>query len=126
MAGHGGAGWTHGPLHKATAYGPLVADHRVLLNRYEQHTKNCMACKKALGWVERLRAVTAAVAALGFGAALASLAQSTGAGLALKAALTTKTVAAGALTGLLMTLAWRWLSQTRDKFYFVNYDHATR
>jgi len=120
-AGKGGA-W--GPLHKARGYPPLVRDHRVLLNRYEQHTKNCTACKNALKWIERSRSVAAAIAAVGFGAAIAATVQGA-AQLGIKAVATTS-VAGGAVVGLLATLVWRWLSVLRQKFYFVDYDHATR
>jgi phenylpropionate dioxygenase-like ring-hydroxylating dioxygenase large terminal subunit len=113
-----------GPLHKARGYPPLVTDHRVLLNRYEQHTKNCTACKKALTWIERFRSVAAAVAAVGFGAAISATVQGA-AQLGIKA-VATSSVAGGAVVGLLAALAWRWLSILRQKFYFVDYDHATR
>ena len=119
-----GGGGPFGPLHKAPGYPALVTDHRVLLNRYEQHTKNCTACKKALTWVERYRAVAAAVAAIGMGAAIAATVQGA-ATLGIKAA-ATRSVACGGIVALLGALVWRWLSQLEQKFYFVDYDHATR
>jgi pheophorbide a oxygenase len=119
-----GKGGPFGPLHKARGYPPLVTDHRVLLNRYEQHTKNCTACKKALKWIERFISVSAAVAAIGFGAAIAATMQGA-AQLGMKA-VATRSVAGSAVVGLIAALIWRWLSVLREKFYFVDYDHATR
>jgi hypothetical protein len=119
-----GKGGPWGPLHKARGYPALVTDHRVLLNRYEQHTKNCTACKNALKWIERFISVAAAVAAVGFGAAIAATVQGA-AQLGIKA-VATSSVAGGAVVGFLAALVWRWLSVLRQKFYFVDYDHATR
>ena len=119
-----GGGGPFGPLHKAPNYPSLVTDHRVLLNRYEQHTKNCTACKKALTWVERFRSFSAALAAVGMGAAVAAFVQGAPA-LGIKA-LATRAVASGGIVALLSALVWRWLNQLEQKFYFVDYDHATR
>ena len=121
-----GSGGPYGPLHKAKGYGPLITDHRVLLNRFEQHTKTCSACRGALIWVERFRAVAAAVAAVGFGAALCAAMQAGGAaGVGFKV-LATKGVASGALLGFVAAFLWNWLNTMVQKFYFVDYDHAVR
>lgn len=111
-----GGGGPFGPLHKAASYSPLVTDHRVLLNRYEQHTKHCQECLKALSWVERLRVGFAAVAATGFGMAISAFMQAAPA----------KLMAGGALVGFFGALLWHWMDKLRAQFYFVEYDHSTR
>ena len=110
-----GKGGPFGPLHRCANHS-LITDHRVLLDRYEQHTKNCPACRSALSWVERLRALSAVIAAIGLGAAVSSVIQTAPA----------KTVAMCGVFGLLGALAWQGLSMLRAQFYFVDYDHATR
>jgi len=117
-----GKGGPFGPLHNAKGYGPLITDHRVLLNRFEQHTKHCKACSGALVWVERARAVAGALSALGIGAAVATWMQIAGASFGA----VVRSVAPSALVGLGFGLVWYWLSRTRQAFYFVDYDHALR
>ena len=119
-----GGGGPFGPLHKAPNYPQLVTDHRVLLNRYEQHTKNCIHCKRALKWVERFHSFSAALAVVGMGAAVAATLQGVS-GLGIKV-LTTRAVASGGVLALAGAFMWRFLSKLQQQFYFVDYDHATR
>jgi hypothetical protein len=111
-----GKGGPFGPLHRCPDYSPLVTDHHVLLNRYEQHTKNCPACRSALSWVERLRGLAMAVAMVGVVGAVCSWLQTA----------SLKSVAIGGVVSLVGALAWHWLSLLRAQFCFVDYDHATR
>jgi len=118
-----GGGGPYGPLYQAPGYPPLQHDHKVLLNRYEQHTKSCKACSGALKWVERWRAVTAVVSAVGFAVAVVAGVQVWGAG---GGAAAVRPLAGGVLVGLVGALVTYWLSKTREAFYFVDYVHAAR
>lgn len=110
-----GKGGPHGPLHRCADH-KLITDHRVLLDRYEQHTKNCPACRSALSWVERLRALSAVMAVIGLGAAVSAAIQAT----------PLKSVVLCGVLGIVSGLAWHCSSLLRAQFYFVDYDHATR
>jgi pheophorbide a oxygenase len=114
-----GGGGPFGPLHRAKDYPPLITDHRVLLNRYDQHTKNCTKCAAALANAQKLRAVTAAAAAIAWGYALVALVL-----WAIGTAPTAVPLSLGAGLGLALLLAWRSLGHFVERLLFVDYDHG--
>mmetsp|Transcript_16078 Transcript_16078/g.48171 ORF Transcript_16078/g.48171 Transcript_16078/m.48171 type:complete len:558 (+) Transcript_16078:141-1814(+) len=94
----------------------------LLLDRYQQHTKNCPHCLKALRVFKALRVVAAAAAVFCAAAALVSLLtqqlQLTVPALRLPATLA---VCAAAAAG-----AWTKLTAQVEKFYWVDYDHQEK
>jgi phenylpropionate dioxygenase-like ring-hydroxylating dioxygenase large terminal subunit len=110
---HGGPSWASGAVQPPAQPLPKT----VLLDRYEQHTKYCPTCQKALF---RFRMVRAAAAVLSFAAAAASLA----------AAVTRPMPAQWPLpAGLAVTalaFAWRKASDYVEKFHYVQYDHQSK
>jgi hypothetical protein len=115
-----GGGGPFGPLHAARGYGPLVADHRVLLDRFASHTSRCTACLRAMRRVGALRAAAGAGALVAAAAALALGLQAAAGAAAARAA---AGCAAAALAG---ALAWRALDALYAQFNFVDYVHAER
>lgn len=113
----GGKGGPFGPLHLVQEYPDRITDRRVLLDRYNQHTKNCRHCKRALAWIERLRYIFGSLG-IAFMVALVGRASIT-------CTLMNRGVAAFGLAGTICLLIWYWLSETREKFHFQDYDHAS-
>jgi pheophorbide a oxygenase len=122
-----GGGGPHGPLHQARGYPPLISDRRALLNRYDQHTKSCVKCARALMSVQRARAAAGAGAAAAWAASLVLALQWAQARAAAAATAALPQVAVAAAAGaVLLTLAWRALALLEQRFFFVDYVHATR
>lgn len=115
-----GGGGPFGPLHLAPDYPSLITDRRQLLNRYEQHTKSCVYCSKALVAIERLRSVAAAAAAVAWACALVA------ANAAYRSGGSRVDVAVSAVIGLVLTFAWRTLGNLAAAFRFQDYVHAER
>ena len=109
----------------------LITDHRVLLNRFDQHTKNCLKCLRALKVVKALKMLTGCGSLIAFGA-MCALWVSSVAGVSLAALSTTggvtalQTMARPGLAGSVLALSWKLLRDLEQKFYFVGYAHHTR
>lgn len=117
-------GGPYGPLHAAARYPALITDKRMLLNRYEEHTKHCSSCSNALKWIERWLFVAAAVASVGLTLMVTEGAKYLAAGNVTSAV--AKSAAGGGLFGMVGGLVFYWLWKLRGMFYFVDYDHAER
>ncbi|BDA47256.1 Protein TIC 55, chloroplastic [Coccomyxa sp. Obi] len=98
--------------------GPILDDRKALLDRWEQHTKNCPSCLKALAMFEKLRI---AVVVAGAAAVLAGVAVlASGARLLSPAPPLLLAVVAAAV------YFYRRFSQRVQAFYFLDYQHALR
>lgn len=111
---------------------PLITDSRVLLDRYEQHTRNCSKCMRALRVIEGVRTLCAVTAALSWGAflqAAAGFINSRNIALAAGATpslLPSKPVALVGLICFAITFLWKILGDIRQQFYYVPYVHAEK
>lgn len=112
----------------------LVTDHRVLLNRFEQHTKNCSKCLRALKVVKTLKFLTGCGSLIAFGA-MCAMWLSGGGGLNLSALSTMQTnagvtvlqaMARPGLVGSLLALVCKLMRDLEQKFFFVGYAHHSR
>lgn len=126
LDGKGGPFGKH--LYAAKDYPQLITDHRVLLNRYDQHTRNCKACMKALAVLNKVNAAAAAAAAISWGAlACAGVAWlQNRAVAAATTALSTQSMAALGLSSFFFTLVWKMSGDMRQQFYYVPYVHAEK
>lgn len=119
--GYGGYGTTRPPL---------IQDHRVLLDRYDQHTKNCLKCSKALKWLRGLHWSSGAMALIGWSTLiLLGIIRFT-------PVFGQYSVASSAVSPKLMAFAGLWasgfsllfykVSQLIQGFYYVPYVHNDR
>lgn len=107
------------PYSKSQRPPELITDHRVLLNRFEQHTKNCVKCLRALRMIEALTWLTAFGTCASLGAILSlwvMTANGTG-------AMTLKSVALPGLIGSVFALLYKMMSDLRAQFFYVPYVH---
>lgn len=95
---------------------PCQLDKRVVLDRYEQHTKNCQVCMKALAGIDLLLALSKALSLVTSSAAVALV---VGQGL---------NWAVGALGSVCLLVLWahHQLRRLRQMFLFVDYDHGAQ
>lgn len=91
----------------------------VLLDRYEQHTKHCPTCMKALS---NFKLARVAAAALSIAAAVASLS----AALSRPVASQWQLPAALAVAAVALAFAWRYANKWVHKFGYVPYDHQAK
>jgi len=92
---------------------PLITDHRVILNRFEQHTKNCRKCLQALRITNMLQWVAAGGACLSFGCMLFMyLSQGT-----------LRAISLPGLFGSVFALVYKLLVDLKTQFYYVPYVH---
>jgi len=108
------------PYLKSRKSPELITDHRVLLNRYEQHTKNCTKCLRALRVIEALKWLTAVGTCASFGAILSLWVVMTANGMG---SMTLKSVALPGLLGSVFALLYKMLSDLRTQFFYVPYVH---
>ncbi len=100
---------------------PLITDHRVLLNRFEQHTKHCAKCLRALKVTRILKFLTGCGSLVCFGAMCALWLTSGGArGASLQL------VSRPGLVGSLLALLWKLLRDLEQRFHLVPYAHSER
>ena len=102
---------------------PLITDHRVLLNRFEQHTKHCAKCLKALKVVKTLRFLAGCGSLVAFGAMCSLWLTSGGVSLSGSAL---RSLAKPGLAGSILALLWKLLRDLERKFHYVPYAHSEK
>lgn len=91
----------------------LITDHRVLLNRYEQHTKKCTKCLRALRVINVLKWLAAFGACLS-GCSMLYMYLSVG---------TLRSISLPGLIGSVFALCYKVLSDVRRQFFYLPYTH---
>lgn len=92
---------------------PLITDHKVILNRFEQHTKNCRKCLQALRITNMLQWLAATGACLSVGVMLYMyLSQGT-----------LRSISLPGLFGSVFALCYKLLTDLKMQFYYVPYVH---
>ncbi len=92
---------------------PLITDHRVILNRFEQHTKNCRKCLQALRITNIVQWVAAGGACLSI-ACMLYMYLSQG---------TLRSVSLPGLFGSVFAFCYKLLTDLKKTFYYVPYVH---
>ena len=103
----------------------LISDKRVLLNRFEQHTKNCVKCLRALKMVKILKFLSGCGALIAFGA-MCALWLGTGVAVAPATSSKLQLMAKPGLVGSVLALVCKLLSDLEQKFYYMPYAHHER